>query len=69
MIPNTHADIMGQLAHERAAELRAAATRYRISHPSPAIWRPARIVEPAADLSRAVPAAPHVEASEADRAA
>jgi hypothetical protein len=69
MIPNTHPDIMGQLAHERAAELRAAAVRYRISRPFPAIWRPARIVEPAADLSRAVPAAPQVEASEADRAA
>jgi hypothetical protein len=61
MFPTAHPDIMGQLANERAAGLRAAARRYRIGRPSIAEWRPARFVEPAADLSRI----PHVPA-EAD---
>jgi hypothetical protein len=69
MFPTAHPDIMGQLANERAAELRAAGRRYRIRRAFPDRWRPARIVEPAADLSRAVPAAPHDEASKAGRAA
>ena len=69
MFPTAHPDVMGQLANERAAGLRAAAARFRGSRPVPAGWRPARFVEPAADLSRAVPAAPHVETSKADRAA
>jgi hypothetical protein len=69
MFPTAHPDFTGQLANDRAADLRAVAGRYRLSRAFPAIWHPARIVEPAADLSRAVPAAPHVAASEADRAA
>jgi hypothetical protein len=69
MFPTAHPDIMGQLANERAAGLRAAADRYRLGRPFLARWRPARIVEPAADLSRVVPAAPHVGASKAGRAA
>jgi hypothetical protein len=69
MFPTAHPDITGQLANERAADLRAAARRYRISRAISDIWHPARLVEPAADLSRAVPAAPHAEASKAGRAA
>jgi hypothetical protein len=69
MFPTAHPDIMGQLANERAAGLRAAAARYRLGRPFLARWRPARIVEPAADLSRVVPAAPHVGAPKAGRAA
>jgi hypothetical protein len=65
MFPTAHPDIMGQLANERAAGLRAAAARYRVSRPVLARWRPARFVEPAGDLSRVVPGsvpteAPHV---------
>jgi hypothetical protein len=52
MFPTAHPDIMGQLATERAAGLRAAAERYRRGRPLLAIWRKARFVEPAADLSR-----------------
>jgi hypothetical protein len=55
MFPTAHPDIMGQLANERAAGLRAAAARYRASRPVLARWRPARFVEPAGDLSRVVP--------------
>jgi hypothetical protein len=65
MFPTAHPDFTGQLANDRAASLRAAAHRYRLSHPFLARWRPARIVEPAADLSRVVPAA----SAKADRAA
>jgi hypothetical protein len=68
MFPTAHPDVMGQLANERAAGLRAAAARFRGSRPVPAGWRPARFVEPAADLSRVVPGpvpteAPHVPAA------
>jgi hypothetical protein len=71
MFPASHPDIMGQLASERAADLRAAAERYRLGRRFLAGWRPARFVEPAGDLSRVVPeAAPHTaKAAEADRAA
>jgi hypothetical protein len=55
MFPTAHPDIMGQLATERAAGLREAAQRYRSSRPSLAQWRPARFIEPAADLSRVSP--------------
>ena len=58
MFPTAHPDITGQLANERAAGLRAAADRYRFGRPFLARWRPARIVEPTADLSRVVPAEP-----------
>jgi hypothetical protein len=72
MFPTAHPDVMGQLANERAAGLRAAAARYRSSRPVLASWRPARFPEPVGDLSRVVPApvpteAPHV--SKAGRAA
>ena len=68
MFPTAHPDVMGQLANERAAGLRAAAARFRGSRPVPAGWRPARFVEPAGDLSRVVPGpvpteAPHVPAA------
>ena len=68
MFPSAHPDIMGQLASERTAEFRAAATRHRAHRPALAGWRPARFVEPAGDLSRVVPGpvpteAPHVPAS------
>ena len=68
MFPTAHPDIMGQLANERAADLRADAQRYRRGRPFLASWRKARFVEPAADLSRVVPGpvpteAPHVPAA------
>jgi hypothetical protein len=68
MFPTAHPDVMGQLATERAAGLRAAAARFRSGRPLPAGWRPARFVEPAGDLSRVVPGpvpsqVPHVPAS------
>ena len=66
MFPTAHPDFSGQLANERAAGLRADARRFRLGRPSLARWRPTRFIEPAADLSRVVPAAPHVGA---DRAA
>ncbi len=69
MFPTAHPDIMGQLANERAAGLRAAADRYRFGRPFLARWRPARVIEPAADLSRVVPAAPHVGSAKSGRAA
>ena len=69
MFPTAHPDVSGHLANERAAILRAAADRHRFGRPFLARWRPARIVEPTADLSRVVPAAPHVGASKAGRAA
>jgi hypothetical protein len=56
MFPTTHPDLMGQLADQRAAGLRAEAERVRRSRPLPLRWRPARFVEPAADLSRVAPA-------------
>jgi hypothetical protein len=68
MFPTAHPDVMGQLATERAAGLRAAAARYRVSRPVLASWRQARFIEPTADLSRVVPApvpaeTPHVATS------
>ena len=65
MFPTAHPAFMGQLAFDRAASLRAEAERSRWSRPSVTSWRPARIVEPAADLSRVVP----VHAPRTDRAA
>ena len=55
MFPTAHPDTTGQLAIERAASLRAAAQRYRLSRRLRARWRPARSIEPAADLSRVAP--------------
>jgi hypothetical protein len=71
MFPATHPDIMGQLASDRVAALRADAERHRRSRPFLASWRNARFVEPAADLSRVSPAAvpEATEAAEAGRAA
>jgi len=71
MFPSTHPDLMGQLAKERAASLRAEAASYR-NRRLPVLhrWRPARFVEPAADLSRVtpVPAEP-LQTPRTDRAA
>jgi len=76
MFPTAHPDVMGQLATERAAGLRTAAARYRLSRPVLASWRQARFIEPAGDLSWVVPApapteTPHVatSSSKAGRAA
>ena len=76
MFPTAHPDVMGQLANERAAGLRASAARFRSSRPLPVSWRPARFVESAGDLSRVVPdhvptETPHVatSSSKAGRAA
>ena len=69
MFPTAHPDTTGHLANERAAVLRAAADRYRSGRPLPALWRPARIIEPTPDLSRVVPSAPHVASAKAGRAA
>jgi hypothetical protein len=55
MFPTAHPDIMGQLASERAAGLRADARRYRSGRPLVARWRPALFREPTADLSRVAP--------------
>jgi hypothetical protein len=55
MFPTAHPDIMGQLANERAAGLRADAERYRRGRPFLASWRKARFVEPVPDLSRVSP--------------
>lgn len=55
MFPAAHPDIMGQLARERVADLRADAERHRRGRPFLASWRKARFVEPAADLSRVTP--------------
>jgi hypothetical protein len=70
MFPSAHPGLMGQLAKERAASLRAEAERYRHRRPVLARWRPARFVEPAADLSRVppVPAEP-LQTPRTDRAA
>ena len=71
MFPTAHPDIMVQLANARIDELRADAERYRRGRPFLASWRKARFVEPAADLSRVLPAAAPeaAEAAEAGRAA
>jgi hypothetical protein len=55
MFPTAHPDLTGQLASDRAASLRADAHRYRLAHPTLARWRPARFVDPAADLTRVAP--------------
>jgi hypothetical protein len=55
MFPAAHPDLMGQLAIERSEGLRAAAARFRLGRPSIARWRPARFVQPTADLSRVAP--------------
>jgi len=70
MFPSAHPDLMGQLANERAAGLRAEAQRYRQRRPIRHRWRPARFVEPAPDLSRVspVPAEP-LQTPRTDRAA
>ena len=70
MFPSAHPDLMGQLAKERAARLRAEAERSRRGRPIVARWRPARFVEPTADLSRVppVPAEP-LQTPRTDRAA
>jgi hypothetical protein len=68
MFPASHPDLMGQLVAERIASLREDARRSRPRTPFLARWRPARFVEPAADLSRVVPA-PAAETAEAGRAA
>jgi hypothetical protein len=69
MFPSAHPDLMGQLAKERAASLRAEAQRYRKRDVIHARWRPARFVEPAADLSRVSPAPEPVKIPRTDRAA
>jgi hypothetical protein len=70
MFPIAHPDLSGQLASERAAGLRADAERSRRSRPVLARWRPARFVEPAADLSRVTPVPTEVvQAPRAGRAA
>lgn len=55
MFPIAHPDLMGQLAIERSEGLRAAAARFRLGRPSIPRWRPARFVQPTADLSRVAP--------------
>jgi hypothetical protein len=55
MFSTAHPDVMGQLAHQRAAGLQADAASYRAHRPALARWRPARFVEPTGDLSRVVP--------------
>ena len=66
----THPDLLGQLAKERAASLRAEAERYRTGRPIVARWRPARFVEPVADRSRVTPVLPEpIQTPRTDRAA
>ena len=55
MFTIAHPDLMGQLANQRAAGLRADAEQVRRSRRVLATWRPARFVEAAADLSRVTP--------------
>ena len=69
MFPSAHPDLMGQLAKERAASLRAEAQRYRSRRPILHGWRPARFVEPAADRTRVVPGTEPSQAPRTDRAA
>jgi len=70
MFPSAYPDLMGQLANERAASLRAEAEHYHHRRPVLSRWRPARFVEPTADLSRVppVPAEP-LQTPRTDRAA
>ena len=69
MFPTAHPDLMGQLAKERAASLRAEVERYRRGRPIVARWRPARFVEPAADRSRVTPVPEPIQTPRTDRAA
>ena len=69
MFPTTYPDIVGQLANERAASLRADAQRYRLSRRKLARWRPGRSIEPAADRSRVVPVPEPIQIPRTDRAA
>jgi hypothetical protein len=69
MFPSAHPDLLGQLAKERAASLRAEAQRYRRRGSIHARWRPARFVEPAADLSRVSPVPEPIQTPRTDRAA
>ena len=69
MFPSAYPDLMGQLAKERAASLRADAERYRRGRPIAHRWRPARFVEPVADRSRVVPGPEPVQLPRTDRAA
>jgi hypothetical protein len=68
MFPTAHPDLVGQLANDRAAGLRADAERHRRVRRALAAWRPARFVEPAGDLSRVVPT-PATETAGTGRAA
>jgi hypothetical protein len=67
MFPTAHPDQMGHLAIERSEGLRAAAARFRLGRPTLHRWRPARFVEPTADLSRVSP--DPVQLPRTDRAA
>jgi hypothetical protein len=69
MFPSAHPDLMGQLAKERAASLRAEAEHYRRGRSIVARWRPARFVEPAADRSRVIPVPEPIQTPRTDRAA
>jgi hypothetical protein len=69
MFPSAHPDLMGQLAKERAASLRADAQRYRQRRPILARWRPAGFVEPTADRSRVIPVPEPIQTPRTDRAA
>jgi hypothetical protein len=57
MFPTAHPDLMGQLANERVQRLHAEARQARRARRFLDQWRPARFVEPAADLHRVVAAA------------
>ena len=69
MFPTAHPDLMGQLAKERAASLRAEAERHRRGRPIVARWRPARFVEPAADRTRVTPVPEPIQTPRTGRAA
>jgi hypothetical protein len=70
MFPTSHPDLMGQLASERVERLRAEAASFRRARQAVARWRPARFVEPAADLHRVTPVPARADApAKADRAA
>jgi hypothetical protein len=49
---STHPDVTGTLAAERIARLLAEAEDHRRAHRPPARWRPARFLQPRADLQR-----------------
>jgi hypothetical protein len=66
MLVNSHPDVTGAMAAERAARLLAEAKVERARR-TVAQWRPARFRQPTPDLQRAAPA--HEPAATADRAA